>query len=97
MFFRCELVQEAMEAKTNIPHRKDPHGFNSTYKNVTLSVELLPCGGWLAGVYDLEGEGWLWTEYISDAEGKTLISRAQGVNSHQSLWCEYRPLSTREN
>ena len=74
-----------MEAKTNIPHRKDPHGFNSTYKNVTLSVELLPCGGWLAGVYDLEAEGWLWTEYISDPEGKTLISRAQGINAEEIL------------
>ena len=86
-----------MEAETNIPHRKDRHRFSSTYKNVTLSVELLPCGGWLAGVYDLEAEGWLWTEYISDPEGKTLISHAQGLNPHQSLWYEYQPLPTREN
>ena len=85
-----------MNAQTNIPPDKGRHRFSSDYKNLRLSVELLPCGGWFAGVYDVEAEGWLWTEYVSDAEGKTLISHAQGINA-DILWYKYQPLPTRSN
>ena len=87
-----------MKAETNIPpHDKGRHRFSSDYKNLRLSVELLPCGGWFAGVYDMEAEGWLWTEYVSDGEGKTLISHAQGINAEDILWYRYQPLPTRAN
>jgi hypothetical protein len=86
-----------MKAKSNIPHENDRHRFSSAYKNLRLLVELLPCGGWFAAVYDLEAEGWLWTEYVSDSEGKRLISHAQGINADEILWYEYQPLPTPEN
>ena len=53
--------------------------------------------GWFAAVYDLEAEGWLWTEYVFDAEGKRLISHAQGINADEILCYEYQPLPTPEN
>jgi len=91
-------LKESMKAETNIPpHDKGRHRFSSDYKNLRLSVELLPCGGWFAGVYDMEAEGWLWTEYVSDAEGKTLISHAKRINAEDVLWYRYQPLPTRSN
>ena len=86
-----------MNAETNIPPDKGRHRFSSDYNNLRLSGELLPCGGWFAGVYDMEAEGWLWTEYVSDAEGKTLISHAKGIDAEDILWYEYQPLPTRSN
>src|SRR5260370_19478777 len=57
----ARLLKKPMNAETNIPPDKGRHRFSSDYKNLRLSVELLPCGGWFAGVYDMEAEGWLWT------------------------------------
>ena len=55
-------------------------------------MELLPCGDGSQELSDSEAEGWLWTEYVSDAEGKTLISHAQGIHAQETLWYEYQPL-----
>jgi hypothetical protein len=74
-----------------------PHRFTTDHKNLRLFVESL-VSGWLAGVYDLEAQEWLWTEYVDNPEkGKKLILERQCIDPQEIVWNEYQPLPTPEN
>jgi hypothetical protein len=84
--------------ESNIAPENSRHRFSGIYKNLRLIIEALPSGGWFAGVYDLEIDRWLWTEYVSDAgEGKALAAEILGIAREDIVWNEYVPLPIDQN